>query len=551
MKSLLGLLFFLIPLAWSTRVNANYVTAKTFLIYFLSSVSILFLPTTFKLRKWGKSLTTVVFIILAYQLLWVLKDFDYYGFLYSFKFITLLFFALYFYSLELDLEEVFEKTTWVIAMSVVFVLGITLWQMYNTYEQHGTVVTGLILSTFGNVNMATEFMIISLPFIFLWTRYKDPVPRNFKLACFSLIVFLILFLSSRSAWIGLFLWLLFAVYRRMDKKEWLAVGAGFLLFAISQYAFINTVTILHVKSDSSAERLMLYEGSLKLILDHPLGIQTGRFLSEIMPYVAQIKSNLYEYTYFDQPHSEILKWLIQFGWPMFFVMFGAFGVLSAYFFSQLKKTDRQLKINPDFFCFESFLVLLPQILFQFPFENPATIFYIAFVMGYFFSNFEETRAYNLPKVWFRSALVVLALIGIVNSFFFITAVYRESTESKNLTAMKDVCAYYPLYYKACFWKNLDDLEQNKGAGFKADFVKDMSTLPFYTDYLRLTPRYYGMLAGNDKRMCESLLIYEAIYRSQKTYPNDLMAHCHLSYKAPFELLDTRHFKDNYLNWLEN
>lgn len=548
MNVFLALMFFSLPLVWSGYVNANYVTTKTFFLFFLSSLSLFALPTEFKIRHWPRSLWMSFIFVVLYHLLWAIKDGDYYGFLMSFKVFSFFFLVLYFYSLSLTLTDFLKKCHWLIFLSASFIFTVTFEQMISAYLMRGHVVTGTILSTFGNVNMSAEFFVLTLPLLAVWGRTPGPLPALLRYFFLASAVYMILFLNSRSAWIGLGLWVLLKCYLRLNKKEILALALGLTLY-LAGNIILSDAGNVETKAASAGERMMLYKGSLEMLQDSAFGQPMGSYLSHIIPYIGAANEKLNEYNFFDQPHSELLKWGIQFGWPLLAISLFILSWMGLFLLKNIIRSEKSGSIvNEKHFLAETFIVLLPQIAFQFPFENPASLLYLSFVLALFLIQFSEKSIFKLS--YLKTSLCVLASVGLIQSFLFISAVYFESAGSRSIDLMKVSCLFYPAHYRGCFWKQANYIENRRYADFNTEYVRDMSRLPLYPDYMRLLPGYFSSI-GNEKKMCESLQIYSAIYRQQRHFPTELVQQCRTAYRAPFDLEKTSHFTKNYLSWLRS
>ena len=111
-------------------------------------------------------------------------------FLYLFKFLSFAGLVVWVYSLNLNLDKIFSKITYVVLTAAVTILAFGLFEFYNTRIVGFSNDVSRTLGTFGNVNMFAEFFVLSLPFIFHWSRFKDRVPQYFKLALMTCWIFL-------------------------------------------------------------------------------------------------------------------------------------------------------------------------------------------------------------------------------------------------------------------------------------------------------------------------------------------------------------------------
>lgn len=543
MKSFLTLLFFLIPLVWSRYVNANYLNTKTFFLYFTAALVLLALPTKLNFKKIPLQLLIPLGLIFIYYVGYFYFDSQASNWFYLFKMLSFASLTLYFYSLDLKLPELFNKISIPFLLMWLGILGITAYEVFNIRVLDQNIKTDVILSTFGNVNMFAEFLILILPLFFVWLRHKERIPELVKLVLFSGLIFFLLYTRSRSAWMGLMLWLGFQLFRGMSKKEYMAIGLALVVFAVSHFTAGDTTKISKLTNESFSERSSLYLASLELLRDNPTGIAVGQFMNEIVPYLIDKPASANEFAYFDQPHSEFLKWGIQFGWGFLALCLLFFIFLVIELIKRYRINDPVQKNESTFFI-QSFLVLLPQMTFQFPFENPASILVISLVFGLFLSSYEFNKSLSIQYA--QPLFGVMAFAGIVNAFIFITVVYFESAYPMSADMMNVACKTYPLNFKTCFWKNRGLLQMKNYQVFKNEFAKDFKANPFFCDNLRLLPEYFNS-AQDAKKTCEALFLYKVIYKNQKHFLPEAFAQCS-QFGLPFKFESGQQFARDFKKW---
>ena len=542
-KTATGFLIFLmftIPIVWWTRLNANYYSTKLALLFFTGGFAWLLIPGKINWPKFPRPMLISLVTVVGFQIFYHTYALKLDEFLFLFKFLSFAGLVFWVYSLNLDLEKIFAKLTYAVLAAGVIILGFVLYEFYNTRIAGFSNDVSRTLGTFGNVNMFAEFFVLSLPFIFHWSRFKDKVPHLLKLAMVTAWIFFILYCKSRSAWIGLLLWLLLFFRYKATARELLFIGLAFILYTANVYVPSESNNSVAVKSTSFNERLGLYEATLEMIKDNPWGIKVGRFMGEIESYQMNSSIKPSEFTYFDQPHSEFLKWGAQFGW-VFIVAVGAFLLVTVI---QLFKWAFG---NKNLFFVQAFIVLLPQMLFQFPFENPASLLYLSVVVGLFFHEFATEKTFKLH--WgYRPLLVLLFLAGTYNSLAFLNSVYQESTLPRT-EAIVAACEYYPINVKTCHAKYGYYLEKKQFSRFTADFKEDFMKEPFFVDYLRLLPTYYS-LQQNNKKTCEALFLYKTIFPEQVAFDGKYYENCK-GFSNLFYFEDPKKFRAKYFTWLDN
>lgn len=532
-------LCFIIPAIWWTRLNANYYSTKTFLLFFTSSFALIGLVPQLKLPKLPKALLYSTTFILVYQLIFYTYRLDYADFLNYFKFFSFSALCLYFYNMRSNLEEVFSKTTYLILFTAAFLLAVPIKEFYTLRILNDSTELGLI-ATFGNINMFAEFFILALPFVFEWTRHKDKISQWAKLAILVIWIFFVLYCRSRSAWIGLALWMVLLLRYKVTKSELISIGLAFVLYFMSVLAPSKPNGIEASKNYNSVARLELIKATFEMIKDHPWGIKAGGFIGEIVPY--QMASNVKpsEFSYYDQPHSEIMKWPAQFGWLF---SLGALVFLGTVSFIML----RWVLAAQNFFLTGSFAVLVPQLFFQFPYENPASLLYLSFATALFFLSFPVLKEFTLGRIG-RLGLVLMAAVGIWNSYAFVNSVYQESTHPRTEKIIP-ACAYYPINIKACHAKLVYFIDNKRFPEFLEHFKYEFVREPLFVDYLRLLPTYYS-LKPNNKKTCQSLFLYRGLFPKTQTFDAKYYENCKV-FPDVFYFESPQQYRATFIKWLDN
>jgi hypothetical protein len=566
MKSFIILLLFLIPIVWSSYVNANYLSTKTFLIYVTSGLAFMALPDDLNLRQIPKKILWLLLAIFLYYVGSIAWEQSLTSVFYVFKMLSFVSVTLFVYSLSPKIGSVFEKTSYLFFLMWATILGLTGYEIFRLRILDENIQTMAVLSTFGNVNMMSEFFVLSVPFFFLWLQFgKDRIPYYLKLFGLFLVSFIILYGRSRSAWIGLIAWFLFKAYKnQFNWKEYTAFAAALVLFFVSHITAPDASKISKLTHEAFSERASLYKGSLQLLSNRPFGIPMGQFMNEIVPYLIDKESPPNEFAFFDQPHSEFLKWGIQFGWLFLFLCI-LFFVFLAYELRRKQLSEpnineigngpgRSLLNRPgsniwkeSFFYVEFLIVLFPEMVFQFPFENPASIVVMAVAFGMFLASYPEGIKLNLR--YFQYLLGSVGFICIVNGFLFISSIHLESAFSPSADVMNVVCNYYPINFRACYWRDRSLLTNKLIPAFRNEFKKDFRANPFYCDNMRLLPEYFNY-GASQKKTCEALLIYKDLYRTQTNFAPEAFAPC-AAFSNPLTFHDADQWTSDFKKWFEN
>ena len=544
MNGFLSLMFALIPIVWFKYVNANYLTTKTFFLYFVSSLALLALPDNFSFRKFGKPLGGALLLLFIYQIYYYFFGPEWFNFFYFFKTLAFVAVAVYVYSLALSPKLLIEKNENALWLTFGAIVVITALEIFELRVLNGNIKTDIILGTFGNVNMASEFFVLSLPFLFLWVQRSVGWAKVLKFFVFFSVIFFILYGRSRSAWAGLALWGIFIFWSTRKKLVPVISGTALILFAVSHFTAGNTETISKLVPQAFSERRSLYQASLEMLAAKPTGIAPGQFMNEIVPYLIDKDVGPNEYAYFDQPHSEFLKWGVQYGWLYLGVALVVFALLAKQLVVRFRRNGLDSeRLNDDFFI-GSFLVFLPQAVFQFPFENPATILIIAVVFGLFLSSFDIGQQVSIR--FFKPVIGVLAVVGMLNAFVYFTSVFFESAYPNSADLMSVVCRFHPVNFRACYAKNKDLLDIKNIPAFRSEFKNDFQKNMFYCDNLRMAVDYFNY-SQNAKKTCEALQLYRLIYKNQRHFAPQSTEQC-AGVASPFKFENPEQFKSSFLRW---
>ena len=529
---------FLIPLVWSKYLNANYYSAKFFAVFFVSSLSLfassryLMWPSLPKILAWSLSLLVLLHITSP------LFSGQWAHVYYMSKFFSFALLAYYFYGLEINLASFFKKYDIFIFATGALILAIALNDFYVIRIQNMNVESGLLLGSFGNVNMMSEFLILTLPLLHLWLRTKTSLPFFIKAILLFGWFFFIFYCRSRSAWIGLGLWTLYCLYKKnLNLKEAGLLAGALAVYHLSFFAPALIYAAGAAKGESFSQRLHLYQSTLRLIRDHPFGVGVGQFFNEIIPYLINSDFRPLEYVYFDQPHSEILKWATQFGWIGF--------VLPALVFFYLVT---EIIRKENFFLASSFLVLVPQICFQFPFENPASLMYLAFLFAMCLQLFPvaATVRLNIKKRLFAS---IFAVLGILHAFAYVTSIFWESSHDNQVEIVSASCDIYPINISACFNKVQYLLGNNRLVETRQAFAENFTKFPFHAGLMRLLPSYLKTSAS-DQKTCEAVLEYDYVFTKQTYFQNELLKSCS-AFRLPVEHHNPAQFEKDYFSWQQS
>jgi O-antigen ligase len=565
MAKFIFILLCFIPLAWSSRVNANYFTIKSFLLYLVGGLSFLAIAFQKKDRlslpahewKWLAGLFVGLQIIYAFTFGFPL------GLFALPKFLSLIAIVLFLSSIQFDLSLFLKKQEWLIVafFGVLFILtsrdfASQVMDLGLKYQ------SGMVLHPFGNVNMLAEYYLLCLPLVYYWLTQKNEIAKSVKVIAFVLINVVLLATKSRSAYLGLGLWWvlwLYQTYFQQRAKLFLTTLAMVILIG-SAFVYKADFSLGVNKSYSLQERLNFYRSSIDLILDHPIGVGS-QFATQIVPYRLQYPVGPTESEYPDQPHSEILKWGVEFGWLGLVMSLVTLGLIA-----------HRIARHGSFLLKGAGLVILPQLFFQFPFENPATVVLLALYLYLFAQSLPQQQVMWSKKI--RSLSLIVGLGVVYYTIIFISSIFIESNYPHSLTKTTQACRLNPSYLRGCVRKNYNLLKDRQYSEVKKSLKEDMRLNYYAADYLKvlsdsvsegsLEPdlvmqdesltsiSVYDSIENQSRTLeknCQIHHVYAFIYKDQQHYSEDDVKSCK-DIAAPFDLkLSPAEFDREYKSWL--
>lgn len=566
LKYLICFIIFIIPLAWSTQVNANYYTIKTFLLYVLGCCCFLYIgffsPLLLipnQLKNKHKIFYSFITAILVLHVTLLVQGSIYDNLFYLAKFISMAGLFLYLLFIDFDLIVFLEKYKNYFLVFLLILTGLTSFNLISILSGPEKFWPSSLYVPFGNVNMLAEFYLFLMPFCFYFVRNCFKKNQYLLCLCFVIlstgILFFVLLSRSRSAYIGLLFLIILYVYnqyfKKMNKRLIMALiilTGAFTYQVIGQAMFSN-------KASSTHERLNFYKSALDLIKDNPLGVGYS-YVNSIVPYRLNYPSGPNETDYPDQPHSDILKWGVQFGLPGLVL-----GLVGLIFLLKI------VFLRPDQFLLKSLmLVILPQIFFQFPFENPASILILIIVIYQvikieFYQEpifFYEEKNFLYKNTFQRLTHFSFSIIFAGCLFFvahhFLKSVYLESNYPDDLTETTIACELNPTSLKSCVRKNYNLLSKADYKVFKQSLIKDTEKNYFSSDYLKLLGSFYqsqdstfDLKSRAFEKNCQIIKVYAFIYKTQIHFSEQDVKLCD-AVPVPIKFRTAQQFDRDFKIW---
>lgn len=549
LSAIIFLSLFLIPIVWSREVNANYYTTKTTLLYLTGGLCFLYLALTSKDFKWPQTthwLGVIGVFFIGLQVLYSLI----FNYPLSLFFLPKLFAFLgvfvFLVAIDFDLQKFFKKFEWIVLLFFCILLALTIHNAIELFLDNDIFPTGRFMVPFGNVNMMSEFYVLSLPFAYYWVSQKIKISAWVKWPLFILVNLVLLQAKSRSAYIGQCLW--WMVYFYEFSKGWRRILYMALVpvffYGVTRFNAYVSEGKEEFKASSSAERMNFYYATRDLIEDSPFGIGL-QYANKIVPYRMDYPAGPNEFEYPDQPHSEILKWGVELGWiPLLIVIITGVWITIIVF------------SRGPFILKGALMVSGPQIVFQFPFENPASLLWMAFFIYLFYQLLPARRVLLVSPL--RVLSFVLTAFLVWQSYVFWKSILYTSQFPNDLELTRKACQMNPTYLPGCIMKNYNLLFAKKFDELKVNLKKDMAVNYYNVDFLKITAAMLFETAKlkppaqqNEilRNTCEVMHVYGTIFKEQKHFAPSDMNSCQVVPK-PFGFHRPQQFQEDYEKWLE-
>lgn len=532
-------MIFVVPHIWLIYLNQNYVYPKRCVVDAIVVFVTLALAAEGSLRIPQKPLLILTGLLAVLKLIstaivptWVsvtsLAD--------SVAFtVYCTYFILVWDKYKMDLKTFY----WIFTISGLGIFAFSGFQYVKSRILGGVLEPLFFSGPFGNINMMSEYLILLLPLVVYFVRTEKGLRGILiQLVLFSW-VFLLLVGRSRSAWIGLGFVLAYGAFKKLSRREIVSYGFATLLFIGSFWIPYKGESYEKAKEGSFSKRSELYKGASKMLMDNPLGVGGGGFSFNYLPYQMATKEAPTEREMFDSPHSELLKWGIEHGWAFLAVMCAWWLVLGMIVIRIPGTTDMQT------FYRTSYLVIGPQIFFQFPFENPGSFYVLSFTMALMIAK-SDLKVVQI-KTWGKALLVILAVALTARAYTQTYNRWIESQYSKNMEMSKLGCDISPANWKVCFYYSMLAVESLFPKDAEPYIRWELRTRPFDYHALRALAFYLSTIK-NEKESCEVVKVYDMIFLGQSSLSQYANVRC-ANVKNPLEFKNSRQFHDDYMKWV--
>ncbi len=288
----------------------------------------------------------------------------------------------------------------------------------------------LVRSVLAHRNMFSEMLLLTLPLLISGAYLHKGWLRFMFYLLFGISVFLITILLVRSVWVALLVQLIVLISAGLIWSKSLEINAGLrkkisfliaggvivVVLAVAVYSRMSDLITLKKQTDitenynygSALERVILWEKSFEMFLDHPLtGVGTGNWKILLPAYGTDRLRSADGVVIFQRPHNDFIWVLAENG------LFGFLAYLSFFVWAVIA-IIKTIRTSPDLASRRlamMLLVLLAGYLviatFSFPKERPDQSVFLAIAFGLIFSRSGEMAENPVHR---RSAVKGLLLL---------------------------------------------------------------------------------------------------------------------------------------------
>lgn len=305
-------------------------------------------------------------------------------------------------------------------------------------------------STFGNVNMTSEHIGTCIICCLASYQNSNKILRHIYIISSAIFLAYIYFVNSRSAYLALFFSICYLAYVKELplKKICILLSGPFLSYLWNQtHNLMDLSWVSDSKLNSAYERIEIWKGSVKMIMENPLGVGAEMFDYAFIPYKLQTSFPVSKAIIERSPHNELLRYACEDGL--------IFTILGIAFFASLIQTRVSsfspfIKSQPLIISY--FIYLFVQSIFQFPLQNPAPFFTTAVMLGYFLCVTERPDAPTIkPKPFFKLNIILGTVVYIYFSTIQGYSSYLIANYPRNYDNTKLACRLNPSNWHTCLY----------------------------------------------------------------------------------------------------
>jgi hypothetical protein len=380
-------------------------------------------------------------------------------------------------------------------------------------------------ATFGNANMAAEFLGLALVVLLSWRGGKESPWRPWTRSALVEILVAgglayLYVLGTRSVMLGLGGALLsLAAAGRLPTRPLLRAGAAAALLVVFAYRpgpGLLDPAMQAWKRDSTELRMAVWTDTLRLVRDWPFGVGAGNFEHAFLPYALAGRSRPDESRVFRSPHNEVLRLLAEGGWIAAAILLGLLGLLVLRL-HRSPALDRWR--SPAGLLLGSLGVFLAvQASFQFPFEMAFPALTMAVLLGLAWACLEPS-APTAPGSVARSpawrlaggAATLLVPIAMLWGLGRVaTAEYLFSRARNVLSAQEQACRLDPRRLDACVQAAWLQIRAGAEPSARTGLVEVLDRSPCYYPAIKLLGED-SLARGDRDTGCRYLGIYDEMF----------------------------------------
>ena len=394
-------------------------------------------------------------------------------------------------------------------------------------------------ATFGNANMAAEFLGLALVVLLSWRGGREsswrPWPRSglVEILVAGGLAYLYV-LGTRSVMLGLGgALLLLASAGRLPTRPLLRAGAAAALLVVFAYCpgpgLLDPATQAW-KRDSTELRMAVWADTLRLIRDRPFGVGAGNFEHAFLPYALAGRSRPDESLVFRSPHNDVLRLLAEEGWVAAAILLGLVGLLVLRL-HRSPAVDRWR--SPAGLLLGSLGVFLAvQACFQFPSEMAFPALTMAVLLGLAWACLEPPAPAAPASVARRpvwrlagAAASLLVPVGVLWGLGRVATAERLFVTARDgVSAQEQACRLDPRRLDACTQAAWLRIRAGDERTARAGLVSVLDRSPCYYPAIKLLGED-SLARGDRDAGCRYLGIYDAMFRGRSSVHERVRRDC--------------------------
>ncbi len=358
--------------------------------------------------------------------------------------------------------QFFSSQAWPQKMLLVLLACGSLGVFHEDLFRCGISYLDLPMDLFGNLNMSSEYYgYFALVCLFLGYHSGNKLYKLWSTVGALNALALISVHQTRSVFVALFSSILFffffQFYRKMSRKTLTVVCMAAILIGLLAIPSLNLIDspILNRfnfaannrKTVSTRVRWIMWNNTLELIKDNPLGVGFQEFGFSYMNYRHKIMAdpeageNMIPFS----PHNTFLDIASEYGIGFSLLLFFMGGVI---FFKSTLRLIREDDLNGILFSCSSLVYFFVLSLFAFPLENAWSYSLVLFCLVHLVCQSYPMRSVDITRP--KAILLGLLTFAIITlAICFTITKYVERHASKDLELSQTMCSIFPSEWRVC------------------------------------------------------------------------------------------------------